>query len=62
MSQAEAEEIKQDYLSSLSELTFNSRPIIQNLTIIAQENINFAEAITKAMEEHIAKVCIQMTG
>jgi pre-mRNA cleavage complex 2 protein Pcf11 len=56
MSQIESEEIKQDYLSSLSELTFNSRPIIQNLTIIAQENINYGEAITKAVEEHILKV------
>ncbi|KAK9455511.1 hypothetical protein V1511DRAFT_458175 [Dipodascopsis uninucleata] len=53
--QAELEAIRQDYITSLEELTFNSRPIITNLTIIAQENIQAAEVITRAIEEHISK-------
>ena len=55
MSQEELDAIRQDYLSSLQELTFNSRIIISNLTVIAQENINAAQAITKAIEEHLIK-------
>lgn len=50
-------DLKQDFLASLQEdLTFNSRPVIMNLTEIARENINSATTITKALEEHIQKV------
>lgn len=55
MSQQEQDEIRQDYTESLQELTFNSAPIIKTLTVIAQENINYAQAITKALEDHLAK-------
>lgn len=54
--QQELDAIREDYLYSLKELTFNSRPIITNLTIIAQENVNHAQVIAKAIEEHISKV------
>jgi pre-mRNA cleavage complex 2 protein Pcf11 len=56
MSHEELEGIYQDILVSLRELTFNSRPIINNLTIIAQENVYAAQAITRAIEEHISRV------
>jgi pre-mRNA cleavage complex 2 protein Pcf11 len=56
VSATELEAIRQDYITSLDDLTFNSRPIITNLTIIAQENIQAAEVITRAIEEHISKV------
>mgnify|MGYP000851673921 CR=1 FL=1 len=59
MSQEEIEEIKQDYQSCLQDLTSNSMPIIKNLTIIAQENVVAAQAITKVIEEHLRKVCIE---
>ncbi|KAK9462518.1 uncharacterized protein V1516DRAFT_670476 [Lipomyces oligophaga] len=53
--QDDLEAIRQDYISSLQELTFNSRPIISTLTIIAQENIQAAEVISRAIEDHIAR-------
>ncbi|CDK27667.1 unnamed protein product [Kuraishia capsulata CBS 1993] len=52
---ASSAEIGEDYSKSLTSLTFNSRPIIQNLTIIAQENVHAAEYIAKAIERQIAK-------
>jgi hypothetical protein len=52
-------DLKQDFLASLrDDLTFNSRPVIMNLTQIAGENVNAATTITKALEEHIQKVNI----
>jgi pre-mRNA cleavage complex 2 protein Pcf11 len=54
---SELEAIGEDFYDSLSELTFNSRPIISNLTQIAQENVNAAQYITSAVEKRIEKVC-----
>lgn len=49
--------IVEDYASSLAELTFNSRPIIVNLTTIARENLDHAEGILHAITNRIYK-CI----
>ncbi|OBA20842.1 hypothetical protein METBIDRAFT_11457 [Metschnikowia bicuspidata var. bicuspidata NRRL YB-4993] len=49
--------IVEDYASSLAELTFNSRPIIDNLTIIAKENTDSAAGILDAIADRIHK-CI----
>ncbi|ANB11561.1 mRNA 3' end processing factor [Sugiyamaella lignohabitans] len=62
MAEQDDEQIRLDYLDSLQELTFNSRPIITNLTVIAQENIQHAQIIAKAIEEHIHKVSNIDTG
>lgn len=49
--------IIEDYESSLRELTFNSRPIIDNLTIIAKENTHDAPGIVAVITQRIYK-CI----
>lgn len=47
--------IVEDYSQSLNDLTFNSRPIIENLTNIAQENKDEAEGILEAVKGRIKK-------
>ncbi|GME70747.1 unnamed protein product [Ambrosiozyma monospora] len=49
------EELGSDYLNSLGSLTFNSRPIIQSHTTIAQENPDAASEIVKAIEKRIQR-------
>jgi hypothetical protein len=56
LTEAQLEDIKADYAASLLDLTFNSKPIINMLTSIAQENLDGASGIAKAIEEHIVKV------
>ncbi|VEU23765.1 DEKNAAC105061 [Brettanomyces naardenensis] len=48
-------QIGKDYYDSLSSLTINSRPIIESLTALAQENTDAATGITKAVEKRINK-------
>lgn len=47
---------RRDYSSRLSELTVNSRPIIQNLSYIAQEYSRFADIVAECIEAHIRRV------
>lgn len=51
-----AKEVAQDYLSSLADLTINSKPLITMLTILAEENIEFAAEIVDTIEQHIMTV------
>ncbi|XP_061394405.1 uncharacterized protein LOC133329962 [Musca vetustissima] len=55
--QRECEErVAEEYLSSLSDLNCNSKPLINMLTMLAEENIEYAGVIVKVVEQHIAKV------
>lgn len=56
-----AKEIREEYLSSLADLNVNSKPLINMLTILAEENIEHAAVIVQAVEEHIAKVKFILT-
>lgn len=49
--------IVEDYTQSMEELTFPSRPVIDNLTTIAKENTIYADGISKAIINRIYK-CI----
>ncbi|KAM3934511.1 pre-mRNA cleavage complex 2 protein Pcf11 isoform 2-T2 [Leptodactylus fuscus] len=50
------EDACRDYQSSLEDLTFNSKPHINMLTILAEENVQFARDIVTLIEAQIAKV------
>jgi pre-mRNA cleavage complex 2 protein Pcf11 len=48
--------VSEDFADSLRDLTQNNRYEISNLTIIAKENTEHAQAISKALESHIKTV------
>ena len=50
--------VAEEYLSSLSDLNCNSKPLINMLTMLADENINYAPVIVNVVQNHIAKVTI----
>ena len=48
--------IRDSFKSSLADLTFNSKPLINMLTMLAEENDQYAEQIVRVIEEHIRQV------
>ncbi|GJQ65408.1 hypothetical protein Trydic_g7518 [Trypoxylus dichotomus] len=50
-----AKEAKECYISTLADLTFNSKPLINVLTMLAEENIAHAPVIVEAIESHLIK-------
>lgn len=56
LSAEEIDEIQKDYEAELQSLTFNCKPMITHLTIIAQENLAAAEKIAQSIEKRILKV------
>ncbi|XP_018319947.1 uncharacterized protein LOC108733341 [Agrilus planipennis] len=53
---ASSNEVKEEYASSLRDLTFNSKPLISVLTILAEENIQHAKDIVGVIENHLTRV------
>lgn len=53
---AAREDACREYQSSLEDLTFNSKPHINMLTILAEENTQFAKDIVAIIEAQISKV------
>lgn len=51
-------EIEDEYLSSLNDLNVNSKPLINMLTMLADENMENAHVIVRAIEAHITQVFI----
>lgn len=49
---------RRDYVARLSELTVNSRPIIQGLSVLAQEYSRFADVVVQCIEAHIRRVSL----
>ncbi|KAJ6515785.1 hypothetical protein C8R45DRAFT_957607 [Mycena sanguinolenta] len=47
---------RRDYSNQLAELKVNSRPIIQNLSMIAQDFARFSDIVAQCIESHIRRV------
>lgn len=48
--------VKNDFLSSLEDLTINSKPVITALTMLAAEHTKFYGPVAEAIMEHFDKV------
>ena len=58
MSALPSDEVAADYKDALEDLITNERAGIANLTMIAKENIEHAQAIARTLTLHIKKVGI----
>jgi pre-mRNA cleavage complex 2 protein Pcf11 len=47
---------RRDYVTRLAQLTVNSRPIIQALSMLAQEYSRYADIVVNCLEQHIRRV------
>jgi len=53
---------RRDFSNRLSELTMNSRPIIQSLSMYAHDYVRFAEIVAQCLETHIRRVSVFSVG
>ncbi|KAG5673844.1 hypothetical protein PVAND_003855 [Polypedilum vanderplanki] len=56
MDSVKEKEIEEEYLSSLMDLNVNSKPLINMLTMLAEDNLENAAIIVRAIEKHILQV------
>lgn len=54
--QVDADSFRRDFSTRLSELTFNSRPAIQQLSMMAQDGARYAGIVAQCLEGHIRRV------
>jgi len=52
----EEREFAEEYSKSLSDLTMNSKPLINMLTMLAEENAAFSKTIVNIIESYLRKV------
>lgn len=48
----------EEYRASLEDLTFNSKPLINMLTVLAEENFSYASDLVKLIESQVYQVII----
>lgn len=53
---------RRDYITRLSNLTVNSRPIIQTLSMIAQDYSRYADVVVQCIEQHLRRVSLHFCG
>jgi pre-mRNA cleavage complex 2 protein Pcf11 len=53
-----SDEVAEDFKEALQDLKINSKPEIDVLTVIAKENTEHAQAISRVLENHIKSVRI----
>ena len=54
------DDICEEYKESLEDLTFNSKPLINVLTMLAEENSQHASSITKLIATRVRQVCVDI--
>ncbi|KAI0702864.1 hypothetical protein BC835DRAFT_21604 [Cytidiella melzeri] len=52
---ADPTHFRRDYMARLGQLTFNSRPHIQSLSMIAQDYTRYGEIVVQCVEQHIRR-------
>ena len=58
MDQQATREFILEYVSELKDLTFNSKSLINTLTMLAGDNLEAASSISAAIEKHILTVSV----
>lgn len=60
LSEAQVQEAVDGFTIALADLTVNSKPLINFLTMFAKGNIRCAEAIAHSIDDHLKKVWLQV--
>lgn len=55
-SQGQWNSVSEEYRYGLRDLTFNSKPIINNLTLFAQDHVQSAPELARVLTDHLVMV------